>query len=219
MYKKSNSFVYKFDVYCQVFETTPSGCTLWSWKLVCFITWTIFFEMPFFRYLSMCFWSLVRHICSIFIWIFLYFFSLSFSLCLLVLATLILLLTGKWDKVLGLNLNDLLIYYDLFFNLGLNTCKKNSLFIYLLVILAYFYLPSLWICYTPLPVLSSNFLIFCICFNQFISRCLPSQCNFNIGTFMTISQLFYWNLNCNYFSKISKMPVYMAKAVRWEKES
>ena len=36
---------------------------------------------------------------------------------------------------------------------------------------------------------------------------------------MTISQLFYWNLNCNYFSKISKMPVYMAKAVRWEKES
>ena len=28
MYKKSNSFVYKFVVSCQVFETTPSGCTL-----------------------------------------------------------------------------------------------------------------------------------------------------------------------------------------------
>ena len=54
MYKKSNSFVYKFVVNCQVFEITLSGCTLWSWKLACLITWTILFEAPFFRYLSMC---------------------------------------------------------------------------------------------------------------------------------------------------------------------
>ena len=58
MYKKSNSFVYKFVVNCQVFEITPSGCTLWSWKLACLITWTIPFETPFFRYLSMCGYSL-----------------------------------------------------------------------------------------------------------------------------------------------------------------
>ena len=30
MYKKSNSFVYKFVFNCQVFEITPSGCTLWN---------------------------------------------------------------------------------------------------------------------------------------------------------------------------------------------
>ena len=54
MYKKSNSFVYKFVVNCQVFEITPSGCTIWSWKLACLITRTMLFEAPFFRYLSMC---------------------------------------------------------------------------------------------------------------------------------------------------------------------
>ena len=56
MCKKSNSFVYKFVVNCQVFEITPSGCTLWRWKLACLITWIIHFETPFFRYLSMCFY-------------------------------------------------------------------------------------------------------------------------------------------------------------------
>ena len=54
MYKKSSSFVYKFAVNCEVFEITPSGCTLWSWKLSWLITWTILFETPFFRYLWMC---------------------------------------------------------------------------------------------------------------------------------------------------------------------
>ena len=53
MYKKSNSFVYKVVVKCQVFEITLSGCTLWSWKLPCLITWTMLFETPFCRYLSM----------------------------------------------------------------------------------------------------------------------------------------------------------------------
>ena len=52
MYKKSNSFIYKFVVNCQVFQITPSGCTQWSWKLACLITWTVLFETPFFRYLS-----------------------------------------------------------------------------------------------------------------------------------------------------------------------
>ena len=54
MYEKSNLFVYKFVVNCQIFEITPSGCTLWSWKLACLITGTILFEIPSFRYLSMC---------------------------------------------------------------------------------------------------------------------------------------------------------------------
>ena len=54
MYKKSNSFVYKFVVNCQALERTLTGCTLWSWKLACLITWTILFKTPFFRYLSMC---------------------------------------------------------------------------------------------------------------------------------------------------------------------
>ena len=53
MYKNSNSFVYKFVVNCQIFEITTSGCTLRSWKLACLITWTILFETPFFKYLSM----------------------------------------------------------------------------------------------------------------------------------------------------------------------
>ena len=54
MYKKSNSFLYKFVVNCQIFEITLSGCALWSWKLVCSITWTILFETPSLRYLSIC---------------------------------------------------------------------------------------------------------------------------------------------------------------------
>ena len=51
---QSNSFVSKFVAICQVFEITPSGCTLWSWKLACLITSTILFETPFIRFLSMC---------------------------------------------------------------------------------------------------------------------------------------------------------------------
>ena len=43
----------RFAVNCQVFQITPSGCTLWSWKLTCLITWAMLFETPFFRYLSM----------------------------------------------------------------------------------------------------------------------------------------------------------------------
>ena len=54
MNKTSDSFVYKFVVNSQVFEITPSGYTLWSWKLACLITWTILFKIPLFRYLSMC---------------------------------------------------------------------------------------------------------------------------------------------------------------------
>ena len=58
MHKKSNLFVYKFVTNCQVFEITPSEGILWSWKLAwshwSLITWTIIFETPFFRYLSMC---------------------------------------------------------------------------------------------------------------------------------------------------------------------
>ena len=40
MYKKLNSFAYKFVVNFQVFEITLSGCNLWRWKLVCFIART-----------------------------------------------------------------------------------------------------------------------------------------------------------------------------------
>ena len=54
IYKRSNSFVYKFSINCQVFKITSSGCTLWSWKLTCLITWTVLFETLFFRYLLMC---------------------------------------------------------------------------------------------------------------------------------------------------------------------
>ena len=44
MYKKSNSFVYKFVVNCHVFGRISSGCTLWSWKMTWMITSTILFE-------------------------------------------------------------------------------------------------------------------------------------------------------------------------------
>ena len=54
MDKNSNSFVCKFVVNCQIFSRTLSGCTLESWKLVCFLIWTILFERSFFRYLLMC---------------------------------------------------------------------------------------------------------------------------------------------------------------------
>ena len=47
MYKKSNSFVYKFVVNCQVFWITPSGCTLKSWNLAWLIARTILFETLF----------------------------------------------------------------------------------------------------------------------------------------------------------------------------
>ena len=69
MYKKSNSFVYKFAVKYQVFEITPSRCILWSWKLACLITWTILLETPFldicrcaFKRLNMPFWSMLLYI-------------------------------------------------------------------------------------------------------------------------------------------------------------
>ena len=40
--------------------------------------------------------------------------------------TLIILLARQWDKVLGLNLNDLLVSYDLLFNLGWNTSRETK---------------------------------------------------------------------------------------------
>ena len=61
--------------------------------------------------------------------------------------------------------------YDLLFNLGLNTSRETN--IVLLKIFNILHLMS---------------------FNQFISRCFPCHCKFNIGTFMTHLQLFYWNL-------------------------
>ena len=52
MYKKLNSFVYKFVINFQVFKITLSGCNLWSWKLVCLIAWTYSKH----RFLNIC-WS------------------------------------------------------------------------------------------------------------------------------------------------------------------
>ena len=52
MYKKLNSFVHKFVINFQVFKITLSGCNLWSWKLVCLITWTYSKH----RFLNIC-WS------------------------------------------------------------------------------------------------------------------------------------------------------------------
>ena len=52
MYKKLNLFICKFVANCQVFYITPSECTLLSWKLTCFITRTILFEILFLKYLS-----------------------------------------------------------------------------------------------------------------------------------------------------------------------
>lgn len=40
--------------------------------------------------------------------------------------TLILLLAKQGDKVLGLNLNNLLTSYDVLFNLGLSTCRETK---------------------------------------------------------------------------------------------
>lgn len=39
---------------------------------------------------------------------------------------LIFLLARQWDKVLGLKLNDWLVFYDLRFNFGLNTCRETK---------------------------------------------------------------------------------------------
>ena len=39
---------------------------------------------------------------------------------------LILLLARQWGEIVRINLDDVLMPYDLFFNLGLNTCRQNK---------------------------------------------------------------------------------------------
>ena len=41
-----------FVVSCLFFQITPARYVLYSWKLTCFITWTIIFDTPFLKCLS-----------------------------------------------------------------------------------------------------------------------------------------------------------------------
>ena len=52
MYRKWHSFVFTFVINSHFFQTTPSGYSLQSWKLACFMMWTILFKKACFRYLS-----------------------------------------------------------------------------------------------------------------------------------------------------------------------
>ena len=61
MYKKLNCFVYKFVVNFQVFEITPWGCNLWSWKLACLIAWHIWNTIL--KYLLKCLqWLIIKSV-------------------------------------------------------------------------------------------------------------------------------------------------------------
>ena len=48
-YKNSNSFLHVFVVNCPFFKITSAKYALYSWKLACFITWTILVDTIVFK--------------------------------------------------------------------------------------------------------------------------------------------------------------------------